>query len=363
MKNRISDLLNLEVTGPIGSRMAVVTFHGLCARLLRTYGHAFLENASGPSRLGSDFTIAATSDSMRIVRSIVSEDPSRRGGSAEALWRDIQKEKKRRGLAFNSQYDPISTLDSTQASHRDLQINRILPDMVNRYNQLLHASNTLDFEDLIHFAITLMTQHPNIRNNTQNRFPHILVDEVQDTDMAQFELLRLLWQPTDGGLMEAPCKSSTAQQRSLFLVGDTNQSIYGWRDGSMGRGGVEDMLQWLQQGQHQAGMQGSPPHSQQTGGPSTTFSLLLNYRSSPVIIRVAQTLLGSASGHSVYSVAPDHKQSVEYQPVRIYKAANESEEGTFICRAIADSRKSGASCAVLYRTNAQAAALEVRRCC
>jgi len=171
--------------------LMVTTFHALCARILRADGQ--------PLGLTETFSIFGEADQRGLIRTILSE-LSAEGEAAEVLSAI--------SLAKNRLVPPEKYTDPAGGARESL-----VKDVYTRYQTTLAAMNAVDFDDLLLHAVTLFRKHGHVKVGWQRRFPHILVDEFQDTNGAQYALLSLLW----GG------------EGSLTVVGDDDQSIYAWR--------------------------------------------------------------------------------------------------------------------------------------
>jgi DNA helicase-2/ATP-dependent DNA helicase PcrA len=168
------------------------TFHSICARILRR------ESRYLP--LDSNFVIMDADDQMSIVRRALKDlnlddKQYRPAGIHDAI-----------SNAKNAQVGPE---DYPSRSYRD----EVTVRVYKRYNELLLASNGVDFDDLLLYATRLLQSEPQVREHYARRFEHVLVDEFQDTNLVQYELLKHL----------------SCVHHNLFVVGDEDQSIYRWR--------------------------------------------------------------------------------------------------------------------------------------
>ena len=195
MKQRISDLV-----GPMSEQVMLGTFHSLAARMLRK--HAELVG------LKSDFTILDTDDQIRLIKQLMDAEgldikrwPPRMLMAQFGSWKD-------RGLGP----DKIGIADAGDiADGRAASLYKL-------YQQRLKTLNAADFGDLLLHMLTVFTTHQDVLELYQNRLTHIMVDEYQDTNVAQYLWLRLLAQ----------------KHHNLCCVGDDDQSIYGWRGAEVG---------------------------------------------------------------------------------------------------------------------------------
>ena len=195
MKLRVAQLV-----GPMAEQVWLGTFHALAARMLRR--HAELVG------LKSDFTILDADDQTRLLKQLMAADdidpkrwPARMLGGVISRWKD-------RGLSAEQ-------IDLAEAG--DIANGRIR-QLYQSYQNRLIALNAVDFGDLLQHMLTIFTKHHDVLADYQARITHIMVDEYQDTNVAQYLWLRLL----------------TGNRNNLCCVGDDDQSIYGWRGAEVG---------------------------------------------------------------------------------------------------------------------------------
>jgi DNA helicase-2/ATP-dependent DNA helicase PcrA len=195
MKLRVTSLV-----GPMAEQVWLGTFHALAAKMLRR--HADLVG------LRSDFTILDTDDQIRLLKQLMeAEDidpkrwPARMLGGVISRWKD-------RGL-------PPEKVGLAEAG--DIANGRVR-SLYERYQKRLITLNAVDFGDLLLHMLSIFTTHADVLADYQNRITHIMVDEYQDTNVAQYLWLRLL----------------TGNRNNLCCVGDDDQSIYGWRGAEVG---------------------------------------------------------------------------------------------------------------------------------
>jgi DNA helicase-2/ATP-dependent DNA helicase PcrA len=191
--NKAAGELNERLAGLLGEESVLPwagTFHSFCARLLREYGELL-----GYRR---NYTIYDTDDSERVLAGILRERGIAREELSPALLQDWISAKKNGREAAAAKRHPFG---------------RLLPEILEQYDRHLRQSQAMDFDDLLRLPIELFDAHPDILERVQKRYLHLLVDEYQDTNRLQYELVRRLAQV----------------HRSVFVVGDDDQSIYGWR--------------------------------------------------------------------------------------------------------------------------------------
>jgi DNA helicase II / ATP-dependent DNA helicase PcrA len=195
MRERVAAII-----GPMAEQIWLGTFHALCARMLRR--HAELVG------LQSNFTILDADDQVRLLKQLIqAEGIDDKKWPARVLMGVIQRWKDR-GLTP----DKISRSDSGDLAGGKLR------EIYAQYQDRLLVLNAADFGDLLLHCLTLFQDHPDVLRLYQDRFSHILVDEYQDTNVAQYLWLRLLAQG----------------RRNICCVGDDDQSIYGWRGAEIG---------------------------------------------------------------------------------------------------------------------------------
>ena len=188
-----------ELVGPAARSMWVSTFHSACVRILRRDAAA--------AGLKSSFTIYDSADSLRLITTI-----------AKDLQLDTKKHAPR-ALASristlkNDLTDPIDFADQAESAKNPFE--KTLAKIYTNYTERLRQANAVDFDDLIGLTVALLRDNPAIREGYRRRFRHLLVDEYQDTNTAQYQLVREL-------VGEDP-------RADLTVVGDSDQSIYAFR--------------------------------------------------------------------------------------------------------------------------------------
>jgi DNA helicase-2/ATP-dependent DNA helicase PcrA len=318
MKERVSAL--------VGSRanvMWVSTFHSMCVRLLRREAAHLREllAASAPnSSVNSNFSIYDADDSRRLVTIVA---------------RDLDLDPKRypaRTLAAHISNLKNELLDAEQARARagdDLE--RRVADVYAGYQQRLTQANALDFDDLIRRAVELLQAFPDVAGHYRRRFRHVLVDEYQDTNQAQYVLVRELV----GG--QAGAEEGAVPPAELCVVGDADQSIYAFRGATI-RNIVEFEQDYPQ---------------------ARTILLEQNYRSTQTILSAANAVISRNSNRKdkrLWTEAGDGEKIVGYV------ADNEHDEAAFVASEIdrlVDAGETGnGDIAVFYRTNNQSRVFE-----
>ncbi|MGM0385889.1 MAG: DNA helicase PcrA [Actinomycetota bacterium] len=305
MRERVAALV-----GPAGRHMWVSTFHSACVRILRAE-HAHLG-------LRSTFSIYDAADSQRLMTLVCRQldlDPKR--FNPKALSHRVSDLK-------NDLVDPDSYAQRVN-EHDPFQV--ALRDAYRTYQRRLSEANALDFDDLIMTTVNLLQAFPGVAEHYHRRFRHVLVDEYQDTNHAQYVLVRELVGNGDDGVPPA----------ELTVVGDSDQSIYAFRGATIRN--IEEFEE-------------DYPHA-------STILLEQNYRSTQNILGAANAVIARNEGRRAKNLWTD---SGSGEQVVGYVADSEHDEARFIAEEI-DSLKDSVrvrpgDVAVFYRTNAQSRALE-----
>ena len=295
MKERLLTLIGDRV-----NELAVGTFHANCARILRREGHVL--------GLPSNFNIYDSDDQLSLIRQAIKEQNV---DDKRFAPRSVQ------GAISQAKSELTSPEDYRPATYWHEVAGRIYA----RYQELLAANGALDFDDLLMKAAVLFTQHADVLARYQERYLHILVDEFQDTNAAQYELVSLL----------------TRQHRNLFVVGDEDQSIYSWRGAD-----YRNMQRFTKD------------------YPDARLVLLeQNYRSTQTILDTANAVISRNKQRTRKVLHTDRQAGVK---VFSLEANDESEESEIVVREIERQVKAGAcklgDVAVMYRTNAQSRSIE-----
>ena len=297
MKERVQGL----VGGRTAARMWVMTFHAACGRLLRR----------DAERLGyrSSFTIYDQADQVRLVKACIEElelDPKR--FAPRAVHSAISRAKDRL-LTADGYADQVGNFfEQTVASVYGL------------YQRRLYAANAMDFDDMILQAVLLLEADEEARAAWQARFSHIMVDEYQDTNHAQFRLLSVL----------------AAKHRNIAVVGDPDQSIYAFRGADI---------------RNIAEFEHDFPGAR-------VVALEQNYRSTQAILDAANAVIARNPDRRPKRLWSDLGRGL---PVRVVEADDEHAEARFVAGEITRALDEGAGpadIAVFYRMNAQSRVLE-----
>ena len=298
MRQRVDDIV-----GYGSESIWVATFHSTCVRILRRH----------IDRLGYDtsFTIYDTDDQKSVMKEV-----------CKKLDIDTKqlKEKTILGAISSAKDNLISPLDYEMSAMGDFN-KRKIANAYKEYQMLLKKNNALDFDDIIVKTVELFKACPEVLENYQNRFLYIMVDEYQDTNTAQFELIRLLAQ----------------RNRNLCVVGDDDQSIYKFRGAN-----IRNILDF-----------------EKVYPDAEVIKLEQNYRSTQNILDAANNVIHNNIGRKDKALWTDRGSGnrIHFRPFD-----NAYDEAEYIASDIKSKKYQGISdygqCAVLYRTNAQSRLLE-----
>ena len=324
MRERVEDLLG----GDVASGMWISTFHSACVRILRREAERF--------GYVSGFTIYDSADSRALLKRIIKESeadsygftPANTGSKISRLKNELQDAASYRAAANES--DPRE---------------RIFVEIFHEYEQQLRRANAFDFDDLIGQTVHLFRAHPDVAAIYQRRFRHILVDEYQDTNHAQYSLIRELTRGVDAADVDRlvpPARefevdgTGRIPGASLTVVGDSDQSIYAFRGADI-RNIVEFERDF-------------------TG--AEVVKLEQNYRSTQNILSAANAVIGNnfdRQEKNLFTTSGDGAKLVGFT------GYSQHDEARFVAEEIEDLHRAGTAygdIAVFYRTNSQTRALE-----
>jgi len=296
MKERVGALV-----GGVVRDMWVSTFHSSCSRILRRESH----------RLGyrSSFSIYDKADSLRLVTLCVKDldlDPKR------FPPRNIQ-------AAISAAKNELIDFESFARNDAGFYHEKVA-DVYRLYQQRLVEASAMDFDDMLMVTVELLQAFPDVLGHYQQRFQYVLVDEYQDTNHAQYMLVRLL----------------TDQHRNLCVVGDSDQSIYRFRGAD-----IRNINEF------------------EKDFPDARIVLLeQNYRSTQTILEAANGVISNNTGRAPKRLWTD---SGTGDPVRTYEAEDEHDEAAYIAEEVGVLERAGrrlSDMAVFYRTNAQSRVVE-----
>ncbi|WP_394284462.1 DNA helicase PcrA [Corynebacterium sp.] len=303
MKERITGLV-----GPVAERMWVATFHSICVRILR-------QQAQLVPGLNTNFTIYDSDDSRRLL-SMIGKDLNLdlKKFTGRVLANAISNHK-------NELVGPERAMAEAQTTKNPFEVT--VAEVYAEYQRRLRAANALDFDDLIGEVVRIFTEYPQVTDHYRRRFRHVLIDEYQDTNHAQYRLVAALV----GDGPDAP---------ELCVVGDSDQSIYAFR------GATIRNIQEFERDYPQA----------------RTILLEQNYRSTQTILSAANAVISQNQGRRDKNLWTDHGQG---ERITGYVADNEHDEARFVASeidALVDQGRNYSDVAVMYRTNNASRALE-----
>jgi DNA helicase II / ATP-dependent DNA helicase PcrA len=303
MKERVGELV-----GSVAKSMWVSTFHSACVRILR--------QEAGRLGYSNTFSIYDSADSQRLITIVAKElnlDPKRYPA------RQFQS------IISNAKNELLSPQDYLKAASS--QFEQIVADVYTIYQGRLARANAMDFDDLILKTVEVLQRFPEAKARFRSRFRHVLVDEYQDTNHAQYVLVNELV----GTDLEA------TPPAELCVVGDADQSIYGFRGAT-----IRNILQFEM----------DYPNA-------TTVLLEQNYRSTQNILNAANAVITKNESRKEKNLWSDAGSGA---PLTGYVAESEHDEANFIAEEIRSLQNSGLSSpgetAIFYRTNAQSRVFE-----
>lgn len=300
MKERVENLVG------VGSdSIWVTTFHSTCVRILRRYA----------DRIGYDnnFAIYDTDDQKTVMKEV-----------CKRLQIDTKQLKERTILgAISSAKDELISPPEYELNAAGDYRKQKIASAYREYQETLRKNNAMDFDDLIMKTVELFKTDQEVLASYQKRFKYIMVDEYQDTNTAQFELIRLL----------------AAGTRNLCVVGDDDQSIYKFRGAN-----IRNILDF-----------------EKVYPEAVVIRLEQNYRSTQNVLDAANAVIKNNTGRKEKTLWTDHGNG---NRIHFKQFDNAYEEAEFVADDIAGKKRNGIAdygdCAVLFRTNAQARLLEER---
>lgn len=303
MRERVEALVGRDAR-----RMLVSTFHSACVRILRQEYRA--------AGLSSTFTIYDSQDSQRLLQIILkAHDVDTKRFTPKLVAARISDLK-------NELITPAQYADT----HPNDLVSRVVSAAYTDYVKRLRQANAVDFDDLIMKTVQLLQQHPALAEHYHRRFRHILVDEYQDTNHAQYVLVRELVGTGDDGVMPA----------ELTVVGDSDQSIYAFRGATIRN--IEEF--------------------ERDFAGARTILLEQNYRSTQTILSAANAVISRNEGRRPKNLWTD---SGEGSKIVLDAAESDRDEARFVVGEIdrlGDAGVPWRDMAVFYRTNAQSRSIE-----
>ena len=327
MKERLYKLIPKEET----KSLWIGTFHNICVRILRhdiqKLGLSGDDSAQNSGKWTSNFVIYDESDSTGLIKECI-----------KALEFDPKIYEPKNIKAFisslKSQGHDAKSFGDIARNHREIKISEIF----DLYQKELKKNNALDFDDLLLFAVKLLEQNEKVRNYYHKRFKHILVDEFQDTNLIQYELIRLISEGVTKNERINLNKEELwqKQKRGLTVVGDVDQSIYSWRGADF-----RIILNF----------KNDFPEN-------TLIKLEKNYRSTETILKVADAIIKNNKERIEKVLIPTKEKG---EKVICFEAEDELEEAGYVSKEAQRLLKYGfkySDIGVVYRTNAQSRAIE-----
>ncbi|MFF2877916.1 DNA helicase PcrA [Gottfriedia sp. NPDC057991] len=297
MQERIFNLV-----GKDAEDIWVSTFHSMCVRILRRDIDRIGFNRS--------FSILDTTDQLTVIKNILKE-------------KNLDSKK----------FDPRSILGTISSAKNELQTaadytrdaftpyEKVVGEIYASYQDRLRKNHSLDFDDLIMMTINLFERVPEVLQYYQRKFQYIHVDEYQDTNHAQYKIVKLL----------------AEQFKNICVVGDSDQSIYRWRGAD-----ISNILSFEKDYEK-----------------AQVILLEQNYRSTQTILDAANAVITNNSNRKAKKLWTENGQGT---PIHYFRAASEQDEGYFVAGKLAEWKKEGVrqygDVAILYRTNAQSRAME-----
>ncbi|HGZ6434085.1 TPA: DNA helicase II [Vibrio parahaemolyticus] len=295
MRGRIEELMMGSASG-----MWNGTFHGICHRILRAH---YLD-----AKLPEDFQIIDSDDQQRLLKRLIKAqnlDDKQWPARQVAWWINGKKDEGLRPAHIDAYHDPVT---------------KTYLQLYTAYQEACDRAGLVDFAEILLRAHELLRDNKFVREHYQARFKHILVDEFQDTNNIQYAWLRMMAGP----------------ECHVMIVGDDDQSIYGWRGAK-----VENIEKFTRE------------------FPSvTTIRLEQNYRSTKTILEASNTLIANNTERMGKELWTD---GVVGEPISVYSAYNELDEARFAVNKIKEWQDKGGAlndAAMLYRNNAQSRVLE-----
>ena len=298
MRERVNNM-----SGPAAKDVWLFTFHAFCARFLR------MEIDKLPG-YGGNFAIYDTADSQNLIKQILKEmnlDDKRFQPSGILSRISNAKNALQDAAAFARQAGDF--------------YEQKVADIYSRYEQKLQLNNALDFDDLLMLSIKLLQENKEVREKYQGRFDYLLVDEYQDTNHAQYLLTKFL----------------AAKHRNICVVGDADQSIYGWRGAD-----IQNILDF-----------------EKDYPDAKVIKLEQNYRSTQIILDAANAVIENNTGRKPKNLWTENKSGAD---IIYFQAVDERDEARFVIEQLqnlqrTENKKLG-DMAILYRTNTQSRIFE-----
>ena len=306
MQARLSNYLGENVV----KRMWVGTFHNICGRILRRD----LENykTKDGRKWDNNYVIYDDTDTKTIIKNALKKlNIDEKSFEIKAVRAAISNAKNKMQDAYS-----YATLAKDYYTQK-------ISEIYYEYEKELVVNNAIDFDDMLMLSVNLLKENPEIREKYAQRFQHILVDEFQDTNKAQYDLINMLY-PSDGS------KDKTG---SLCAVGDVDQSIYSWRGADF-----KIILNFQKDYEN-----------------TKLIKLEQNYRSTGVILEAANEVIKNNEERLDKNL---YSNKGEGEKISFYEAQDDFNESRYIAKQIENSTFKKDDIAILYRTNAQSRSIE-----
>ncbi len=304
MKERIGHILGNQEA----RNLYIGTFHSVFARILRKEAH----------RLGypNSFTIYDTDDAKSVVKTVINEmHLDDKHYKPNIVYNRISSAK-------NALVGPAEYINDYHIQQEDMRANRpAIGQIYDAYYKRCFKNGAMDFDDLLYQMYRLLREHPEALARYQTKFRYILIDEYQDTNPAQYEIMKLL----------------AAQHENICVVGDDAQSIYSFRGAT-----IENILQF-----------------QKDYDDVAVVKLEQNYRSTQSILNSANDIIKNNKGQIPKVLWTENSEG---EKIKLVRTMTDNEEGKFVADSIQEQKLrnhySNKDFAILYRTNAQSRAFE-----
>lgn len=304
MKERVTKILG----GSEARNLYIGTFHSVFARLLRAEAH----------RLGypNDFTIYDSDDAKSVLKTIINEQNlDDKHYKPNMVYNRISSAK-------NSLVGPEEYQHDYAIQQEDMRANRPMTGkLYEMYAKRCFKNGAMDFDDLLFKMYQLLKNFPEVLHKYQHKFKYIMIDEYQDTNPAQYEIIKLLG----------------AAHENICVVGDDAQSIYSFRGAT-----IQNILQF-----------------EKDYNDARVVKLEQNYRSTKSILQVANDVIANNKGQIEKNLWTDNPNG---EKIKLVRTMTDNEEGKFVAETIAEQKLrnhyANRDFAILYRTNAQSRAFE-----
>ena len=308
MKERLAGMLGENIV----KYMWVGTFHGICGRILRENIEQY--SFQSGKKLDKNFTIYDDSDTNAVIKQAIKK---------LNLDEKLYQPKLVKSIISNAK-NKMQDAYTFATFARDFKSQKIAA-IFEEYENTLNNNNAIDFDDMLLLTVKLLEQNAEVRSYYYERFQHILVDEYQDTNLAQYKLVNMLY---------TNLQAEVPPERSLCVVGDVDQSIYSWR-------GADYTIIM---------------NFQKDFKNTKLIKLEQNYRSTANILNVANAIIENNT-ERVDKVL--YSQKGDGELIDYFEAQDEADEANFVTSKIKqDSGGNYNQFAILYRTNSQSRALE-----